>query len=69
MVENIVSEHESTVIREEDEELSFLRAHLDTLRLYICLLEKSWLDDRKNPLKYIQNIKQELEILRVFLNI
>lgn len=69
MVENVVREHEPPALREDDEELSFLRAHLDNLRSYICLLEKSWLDDKRNPLKYIQNIKQEIEILRVFLNI
>lgn len=69
MVKNVVKEYESPATREEGEELFILRAHLDNLRSYICLLEKSWLDDKKNPLKYIQNMKQELEILRVFLNI
>ncbi len=69
MVEKVVREHEPPTIREEGEELSFIRVHLENLRSYIYLLEKSWLDDKKNPLKYIQNIKQELEILRVFLNI
>ncbi len=56
-------------LKEYADVISFIRSHLDIISTSIYLLEVCWFEDKNDPMKYLKKIKQEMEIIRLFLNV
>lgn len=52
-----------------DNFLSFLRSRLDVISTSVYLLEVCWYEGRKDPIKYLKKINEEMESIRKFINI
>lgn len=52
-----------------DDFISFLRSRLDIISTSVYLLEVCWYEGRKDPIKYLKKINEEMESIRKFINI
>ena len=62
-------EQQPDVDQEYTDLISFIRSHLDIISASVYLLEICWFEDKEDPLKHLKKIKQEMEMIRLFLNV
>lgn len=62
-------EEQPDVDQEYPDVISSIRSHLDIIRTSLYLLEICWFEDKTDPMKHLKKIKQELEMIRLFLNV
>ncbi len=66
-VESVARNEESNI--EFENFISFLRSRLDVISTSVYLLEVCWYEGRKDPMKYLKKINEEMESIRRFINI
>jgi hypothetical protein len=65
----IALEQQSQALKENADVISFIRSHLDIISTSIDLLEVCWFENNNDPMKHLKKIKQEMQIIRLYLDV